>query len=134
MKYIVILGDGMADEPLPQLGGLTPLQAANTPYMDRLAAAGRSGMLDTIPEGFSPGSEIANLSVLGYDVARIYQGRGSLEAASMGIEIEPGEMALRCNLITIEDNLVKNHSTGHISSGEAAELISYLQERLGRVE
>ncbi|MCD7971022.1 MAG: cofactor-independent phosphoglycerate mutase [Alistipes sp.] len=131
MKYIVILGDGMADEPIPQLGGLTPLQYANKPFMDMLAREGRCGMLDTIPPGYSPGSEIANLSVLGYDVPRVYEGRGSLEAASMGIEIGSGEMAMRCNLITIDENLIKNHSAGHISTEEAAELINALQEKLG---
>lgn len=83
MKYIIILGDGMADEPIAKLGNKTPLQAAKTPYMDRLAQKGRCGMLDTIPEGMSPGSEIANLSVLGYNVPRVYEGRGVLEAASM---------------------------------------------------
>lgn len=121
----------MADEPIARLGGRTPLQAASTPYMDMLAARGRSGMLDTIPEGFSPGSEIANLSVLGYDVAEVYEGRGSLEAASMGIEIGDGEMAMRCNLITVEDGKILNHSAGHISTGEAAELMEFLQTELG---
>ncbi|MCD8102936.1 MAG: cofactor-independent phosphoglycerate mutase [Alistipes sp.] len=133
MKYIIILGDGMADEPVERLSGLTPLQAAETPYMDMLAARGRSGMLDTIPEGFSPGSEIANLSVLGYDVAEVYEGRGSLEAASMGIKIDDGETAMRCNLITVEDGRILNHSAGHISSEEAAELMRYLQSELGGI-
>ena len=130
MKYIVVLGDGMADEPIPMLDGKTPLQAARTPYMDKLAALGRSGMLDTIPPGFKPGSEIANLSVLGYDLTRVFEGRGSLEAASMGVEIGPGEMAMRCNLITIQDDRIKNHSAGHISTEEAGELMLFLQEKL----
>lgn len=131
MKHIIILGDGMADEPIPMLGGKTPLQAAHTPYMDKLAALGRNGLLNTIPPGFKPGSEIANLSVLGYDLNKVFEGRGSLEAASMGVAIEPGEMAMRCNLITIEDDKIKNHSAGHISTEEAKELIGFLRGKLG---
>ena len=131
MKYIIILGDGMADEPIASLGNRTPLQAANTPAIDKIAALGRNGLLDTIPKGFLPGSEIANLSVLGYDLNKVFEGRGSLEAASMGIAIEPGEMAMRCNLICIEDGKIKNHSAGHISNEEAHELILFLQDELG---
>lgn len=88
MKYIIVLGDGMADEPIGELGGRTPLQAADTPAMDWLAAHGRCGLLKTVPDGYHPGSEIANLSVLGYDLDRVFEGRGSLEAASMGVDIE----------------------------------------------
>ena len=131
MKHIIVLGDGMADEPIEQLGGRTPLQAADTPAMDWLAAHGRCGMLKTVPEGYHPGSEIANLAVLGYDLDRVFEGRGSLEAASMGIEIEPDEMAMRCNIICIENGLIKNHSAGHITTAEAAELIDFLQKQLG---
>ncbi len=131
MKYIIILGDGMADEPIESLGGLTPLQKAKTPMMDLLAKNGRTGIFKTVPEGFHPGSEIANLSVLGYDVAKVFEGRGSLEAASMGIEIASDEMAMRCNLICIENGKIKNHSAGHISTEEATELIKYLQSSLG---
>jgi len=131
MKYLVILGDGMADEPIASLNGLTPLQYAQTPSIDQLARMGRCGMLDTIPEGFAPGSEIANLSVLGYNLPEVFEGRGSLEAASMGVEIEPGEMAMRCNLICVENGLIKNHSAGHISSEEAEVLMRFLQEELG---
>ena len=131
MKYIIILGDGMADEPIPSLGGKTPLQAARKPEMDWLAAHGRNGLLDTIPEGFTPGSEIANLAILGYDLQEVFEGRGSLEAASMGVPIGDGEMAMRCNLITVEDGRIKNHSGGQISSGEAAKLIHFLQDELG---
>lgn len=130
MKTIIILGDGMADEPIAELRGKTPLQVAKKPYIDMLAAKGKSGELDTIPAGFKPGSEIANLSVLGYDVPKVFEGRGSLEAASMGVDILPGEMAMRCNLICIEDGKIKNHSAGHISSEEAAELINYLDKEL----
>ena len=110
MKYIIVLGDGMADEPIGELGGRTPLQAADTPAMDWLAAHGRCGLLKTVPDGYHPGSEIANLSVLGYDLDRVFEGRGSLEAASMGVDIESGEMAMRCNLVCIENGRIKNHS------------------------
>lgn len=131
MKYIIILGDGMADEPIASLHNKTCLQAANKPSIDKVAAMGRCGMLDTIPEGFAPGSEIANLSVLGYDVPKVFEGRGSLEAASMGVAIDEGEMAMRCNLICIADGKIKNHSAGHISNEEAEELILFLQKELG---
>lgn len=130
MKYIVVLGDGMADEPIKALGDKTPLQAAKKPYIDMLAAKGKNGILDTIPPGYKPGSEIANLSVMGYDVPKVFEGRGSLEAASMGVDIAEGEMAMRCNLICIEDDKIKNHSAGHISNEEADELIKFLDEKL----
>jgi 2,3-bisphosphoglycerate-independent phosphoglycerate mutase len=131
MKYIIILGDGMADEPIASLGNKTCLQVANKPNIDWLATMGRCGMLDTIPVGFAPGSEIANMSVLGYDVPKVFEGRGSLEAASMGVQIEENEMAMRCNLICIENGKIKNHSAGHISNEEAEELINFLQKELG---
>lgn len=131
MKYIIILGDGMADEPIASLGNKTCLQASNKPNIDKIAALGRNGLLDTIPKGFAPGSEIANLSVLGYDLNKVFEGRGSLEAASMGVIIEPKEMAMRCNLICIENYKIKNHSAGHISNEEATELILFLQKELG---
>lgn len=130
-KYIVIIGDGMADEPMPELDGRTPLQFASTPYLDKLAAMGRCGRLETVPDGFQPGSEIANMSLLGYDVRMEFEGRGSLEAASMGVAIETDEMAIRCNLICVENGLIKNHSAGHISNEEAGELIRFLQKELG---
>lgn len=130
MKTIIILADGAADEPIAALGNKTPLQVAKKPYIDMLAAKGKSGELDTIPPGFKPGSEIANLSVLGYDVPKVFEGRGSLEAASMGVDILPSEMAMRCNLICIEDGKIKNHSAGHISNEEAAELIHFLDKEL----
>lgn len=121
----------MADEPIASLDNKTCLQAANKPNIDKIAALGRNGLLDTIPEGFAPGSEIANMSVLGYDVAKVFEGRGSLEAASMGVAIGEGEMAMRCNLICIENQKIKNHSAGHISNEEATELILFLQKELG---
>lgn len=130
-KNIIILGDGMADEPIASLGDKTPLQAAHTPYMDLLAKKGRSGLLNTVPDGFAPGSEIANLSVLGYHIPTVYEGRGVLEAASMGVEILPGEMAMRCNLVCLEGDLLKNHSAGHISTAEATELIQFLEKEIG---
>jgi len=131
MKYIIILGDGMADEPIASLGNKTCLQAANKPTIDKIAALGRNGLLDTIPAGFAPGSEIANLTVLGYDVNDVFEGRGSLEAASMGVSIESNEMAMRCNLICIADDKIKNHSAGHISNEEATELMLFLEKELG---
>jgi len=130
MKYIIILGDGMADEPIESLNNRTPLQAAKTPFMSQLAQMGKSGLLHTIPEGMHPGSEVANLSVLGYDVEKVLEGRGSLEAASIGVDIESDEMAMRCNLICVEDNKIKNHSAGHISNEDAEILIEYLNENL----
>ena len=134
MKHIIILGDGMADNPINELGGKTLLQAARTPYMDLLARMGRCGRLTTVPPGFHPGSEIANTSILGYDPNEVYEGRGSLEAASMGVDIQPGEMAMRCNLICVADGLIKNHSAGHITTEEADLLIRFLQEELGKDE
>lgn len=131
MKYIIILGDGMSDEPIPALGNKTPLQVANKPNIDKIAALGRCGMLHTIPAGYAPGSEIANMSVMGYNVPEVFEGRGSLEAASMGVDIAQGEMAMRCNLICVENGIIKNHSAGHISNEEAEELILFLQQELG---
>lgn len=123
----------MADEPCEELGGLTPIEAASTPAMDALAKAGKNGCLATVPEGFLPGSEIAHLSLLGYNLPDVFEGRGTLEAASMGVGIEPDEMAMRCNLICIdEDGRIKNHSAGHISTEEADELIKTLNEKLGK--
>jgi len=121
----------MADEPIASLGNKTCLQAANKPTIDKIAALGRNGLLDTIPAGFAPGSEIANLTVLGYDVNDVFEGRGSLEAASMGVSIEANEMAMRCNLICIADDKIKNHSAGHISNEEATELMLFLEKELG---
>lgn len=121
----------MADEPVESLGGLSPLEAADTPSMDRLAGMGRSGLLATVPPGFHPGSEIANMGVLGYDVRTSFEGRGVLEAASMGINVPEGWMAMRCNLICIADGNIRNHSAGHISTQEATELIDTLNRELG---
>lgn len=131
MKYVIVLGDGMADWPVNELGGKTILQAARTPYMDMLAAKGRTGMLKTVPDGFVPGSEVANMGVLGYDVTEVYEGRGVLEAANIGVNLRPGEMGMRCNVICVQDGCIRNHSAGHISTGEADELIRTLEQELG---
>lgn len=131
MKHIIILGDGMADWPVKSLGGKTLLQYAKTPYMDKLAKMGRTGRLQTVADGFHPGSEVANMSVLGYDLPKVYEGRGPLEAASIGVDLKPGEMAMRCNIICIEGDRIKNHSSGHITTEEADVLVKYLQEHLG---
>lgn len=131
MKHIIILGDGMADWPVKSLGGKTLLQTARTPYMDKLARMGRTGRLVTVAEGFHPGSEVANMSVMGYNLPKVYEGRGPLEAASIGVDLKPGEMAMRCNIICIEGDLLKNHSAGHITTPEADVLVKYLQEKLG---
>ena len=131
MKHIILLGDGMADEPIAALGGKTPLQYAHTPYMDQLAAMGQSGLLQTVAPSFHPGSEVANMAVLGYDMPTVYEGRGVLEAASIGVELQPGDVAMRCNLVCIEGELLKNHSSGHISTEESALLIEALNEQLG---
>ena len=131
MKHIIILGDGMADWPVKSLGNKTLLQYARTPYMDMLARMGRTGMLSTVAEGFHPGSEVANMSVMGYDLPKVYEGRGPLEAASIGVDLKPDEMAMRCNLVCMEGDILKNHSAGHISTEEAAVLIRFLQEKLG---
>ncbi|NLZ94834.1 MAG: cofactor-independent phosphoglycerate mutase [Bacteroidales bacterium] len=130
MKYLIILGDGMSDEPLEGYNNKTPLQMANKPNIDWLAKNGRSGLLTTVPASMHPGSEVANMAVLGYDVEKVFEGRGVLEAASMGVVIEPGDMCLRCNLISIEDDRIRNHSAGHITTEEGAELIKFLNDEL----
>ena len=131
MKSIIILGDGMADEPIEALGGKTPMQYADTPYMDKLAEMGVTGRMKTVADGFHPGSEVANMAVLGYDLPTVYEGRGVLEAASIGYDLKPSEMAMRCNLICVEGDILKNHSSGHITTEEADELIRFLNEKLG---
>lgn len=134
MKYIVLLGDGMGDYPLAELGDKTPLQCARTPNMDRLAKEGTLGLVDTIPEGFTPGSDVANLSVLGYDPHECYSGRGPLEAANMGIHLDPGDVAFRCNLVSLSGGppvTMDDFTSGHISSAEAREIILSLQAELG---
>lgn len=126
MKYIVILGDGMADEPLAQLGGKTPLEYARTPNMDWMAHNGACGMLRTIPDGYEAGSDIANMSILGYAPELYYTGRGPLEAMSMGIDLDTQDIAYRCNLVTVKNGVMADFSAGHISSPEGAELLASL--------
>ena len=130
VRHLIILGDGMADWPVPALGNKTLLQHADTPAMDWLARNGRCGMLKTVPDGFHPGSEVANSSILGYDQHRVYEGRGPLEAASIGVELEPDDLALRCNLICVEGDMLKNHSCGRLETEEGDVLIRYLNEHL----
>lgn len=131
MKHIIILGDGMADHPVERLGGKTLLQYAHTPYMDMLAKNGRTGRLITIPKGFQPGSEVANTAILGYDLNKVYEGRGPLEAASIGYDMAPDDMAMRCNIITLADGRIKNHHGGHLTTEESDILIKSLDEKLG---
>jgi 2,3-bisphosphoglycerate-independent phosphoglycerate mutase len=134
MKYIVLLGDGMADYPLEALGGKTPLEHARTPHMDKIAAEGTIGCIDTIPPGFDPGSDVANLSVLGYDPEKYFTGRGPLEAASMGVRMDPNDVAFRCNLVTLgfDDVIVMDSfNADHITSQEASEIINALNNEIG---
>ncbi len=135
MKYVVLLGDGMADYPCQKLGGKTPLECAFTPFLDQIAAEGTLGLVDTIPKGFTPGSDVANLSVLGYNPEETYTGRGPLEAASMGINLAPDDIAYRCNLVTIgekdgEQAFMEDFTAGHISSSEAREIILDINRQL----
>ncbi len=137
MKYVVILGDGMADRPLEELGGMTPLEYAKTPTMDALAAEGEIGMVHTIPDGMKPGSDTANLSVLGYDPRKYYSGRSPLEALSIGVDMKDTDIALRCNLVTLseeedayEDRKILDHSSGEISTEEAAQLLEAVRKEL----
>ena len=130
MKYLILLGDGMADVPLPELGGKTPLEHANTPNMDYIAKHGRCGLARTVPDGMPAGSEIANMSILGYAPEIYYTGRGPLEAASMGVTLAEGEIAFRCNLITVTDGAISDYSAGHITSEEASVLIASVNETL----
>ncbi len=131
MKHIIILGDGMADHPVERLGGKTLLQYARPEYMNRLAKAGRTGRLQTIPPGFAPGSEVANTAILGYDLNRVYEGRGPLEAASIGYEMRPDDLALRCNIITLGDGKIITHNGGDLETAEAEPLIRALNDQLG---
>jgi len=132
MKYIVLVGDGMADYPIPELGGLTPLQAADTPNMDFIAKHGKCGLAKTVPDDMPPGSDVANLSIMGYDPQKYYSGRGPLEAASIGINLQKDEIAFRCNLITEKNGLLADYSSGHISSEEAGILIKAVDKELGK--
>ena len=137
MKYIVVLGDGMADEPVEELGGKTPLEVAYKPVMDSMAAHGETGLVKTVPDGISPGSDAANLSVMGYNTRQYYTGRSPLEAVSMGIQLADNDVAFRCNLVTLSDDepyaskTMIDYSSDEISSEEAAKLIKTIQQHLG---
>ena len=132
MKHIIILGDGMADHKVERLGGKTLLQYARPEYMNRLAEAGRTGRLVTVPEGFPPGSEVANTAILGYDLNKVYEGRGPLEAASIGYEMQPDDFAIRCNIITLENGKIITHNGGNLQTEDARVLIDYLNEHLAK--
>ena len=132
MKHIIILGDGMADLPVERLGGKTLLQYAHKPMMDQLAHEGRCGRLVTVPEGFPPGSEVANTAILGYDLNKVYEGRGPLEAASIGYEMAEDDFAIRCNIITLEDGKIITHNGGNLETKDADVLIKYLNENLAQ--
>jgi len=131
MKKIVILADGSADEPIKKLGNKTPLMVAHTPNVDKLCRMGSTGLLQAVPESLEPGSEVANMTIMGYDAETYYRGRGVLEAAALGIDIDDNDLVMRCNLITTEGDILVNHSAGHISTEEADELIKTLNEKLG---
>ena len=131
MKRVIVLGDGMADHSVERLGGKTLLQYAHTPYMDLLAKKGRTGRLITVPDGFPPGSEVANTAILGYDLNKVYEGRGPLEAASIGYEMRDDDLALRCNIITLADGKIITHNGGNLETEDARVLIDYLNEHLG---
>ena len=137
MKYIVVLGDGMADYPVPELGGKTPLQVANKPNIDLLACKGETGLVKTVPDGMKPGSDVANLAVMGYDPLKCYTGRSPLEALSMGVRLKDDDIAVRCNLVTLsdeedyEDKTMVDYSGGEISTKEATELMACIQDAFG---
>ena len=132
MKHIIILGDGMADLPVERLGGKTLLQYAHKPMMDQLAREGRCGRLVTVPDGFPPGSEVANTAILGYDLNKVYEGRGPLEAASIGYEMADDDFAIRCNIITLADGKIITHNGGNLETEDARVLIDYLNENLAK--
>ncbi len=131
MKYAIVIPDGCADEPQESLGGKTPLQAANTPNMDRIARSGMVGRTDNVPKPLTPASDVATLSLFGYDPLQVYTGRAPLETAAMGITLAPTDWAIRCNLVTIEQGTMRDFTAGHISSEEGKQLIAALQENLG---
>ena len=128
MKYVIVVGDGMADYPLEELGGKTPLQVANKPNMDWIASNGRSGVLRTIPAGMNPGSDVAIMSILGYNPREHHRGRGPLEAAGMGVKLEKKDLAFRCNLITQKNGVIVDYSADHITTEEARELINTIKK------
>lgn len=132
MKHIVLIGDGMADYPLEELDGRTPLQAAATPALDRVVSLGMTGQYWPIPDGMPPGSDIGNLSLFGYDPRATFSGRAPIEAANQGIKLGPDEVAFRCNLVTLEDGLMKDFTSGHITTDEAREIVASLNDTLAK--
>jgi 2,3-bisphosphoglycerate-independent phosphoglycerate mutase len=132
MKYVIVIPDGCADEPQQSLGGRTPLQAARKPHMDALARAGVVGRSDNVPRPLTPASDVATLSLFGYDPLQVYTGRAPLEAAAMGVALGPGDWAVRCNLVTVEDGHMRDFTAGHISSDEGRQLLASLQEAVGK--
>ncbi len=130
MKYIVVVGDGMADRPILELGDRTLLEACKTPNLDKIATLGCGGLVKTVPDSCLPGSDIANLSLMGYNPEQYFVGRGPLEAASMGIKLGPNDVAFRCNLVTVDNGVLKDYCAGHISSEASEKIIEYLQENL----
>lgn len=137
MKYLLVVGDGMADYPIPELRNRTPLQAAHKPNMDAIAAKGRNGLLRTVPDDLKPGSDVAILSLLGFDPKQFYTGRGAFEAAARGIQLKENDVAFRCNLITEKDGILADYSAGHITSKEASQLIEAVKkacEKPGEIE
>jgi 2,3-bisphosphoglycerate-independent phosphoglycerate mutase len=133
MKFVIFLGDGMSDSPMPELNGQTPLMVAKTPNLDRMVREGVGGWSLNTPDGFYPGSDVANLGVLGYDVTQSYTGRSPLEAGAMGVDLEEDDLAFRCNLVNLADNfsVMGDFSAGHITTEEATELIHFINEKLG---
>lgn len=129
-KYVIIVPDGAADDPQEQLGGKTPLEAAETPNMDRVSSEGRQGVVRTVPQGMEPGSDVAQMSLLGYDPRRYYSGRAPVEAAARGIPLGPADWVFRCNMVTIADGKMADHSAGHISTEEASGLVADLSKQI----
>ena len=138
IKYVIIVGDGMADYPIKDLQGKTPLMVSKTPHLDWMAKHGEVGLVKTVPEGFNPGSEIANLSIFGYDPVQYYTGRGPLEAASLGVDLRPNDIAFRCNLVTLQglgsETIMEDFAAGHISDEEARKIIFDLNREMGTNE
>src|SRR5438552_10156298 len=130
MKYAIIIPDGAADEPLTELGGKTPLEAADTPNMDAIAAEGRIGLVRTVPEGFESGSDVATMCLLGYDPAVYHTGRAPLEAAAQNIPLSPSDWVFRCNLVTVVDGVMKDHSAGGIADSDARRLLNALRQSI----
>src|SRR5947208_4139887 len=131
MKYVIVIPDGCADEPQEALGGRTPLQAANKPNMDRIAQSGVVGRSNNVPVPLTPASDVATLSLFGYDPLAVYTGRAPLETAAMGIPLGPDDWAIRCNLVTVEDGLMRDFTAGHITNDDGRALIETIQAKLG---